>query len=458
MTIDDMPRTFDISADLATGPAISAVPDLTLAAPVLNTRMPAPSDVVREPKVHVGQADPSTGVICGTVVVDGQGHRTAQFGPALFTTDKGGLVSVEAQSGRFSYTPSVQAQQVARLSRQRHDTIDTFTVNVVDGSGRSHDMQVVVDIVAGNAPPTGAARVALPQETGVVLGRIQGAAWDGSKLTFSLANSSNPQDSTAESAYSAKGGLVQLDTGTGRFAFVPRISDAEIPGRDTDRFVVTAIDARGGTVDVTVEALAHLKIGVVTTSTAPGVQCGRLAISPGGPLSYSVGDAPSQGSVLVREDGSYVYTRNPNGAYPAAADDSFTIVGTDGFGRSITVAVVAVSPPPHALAVVASNRDPWKNSPIQSTVGASGRATGLATGDWTTSIANVNGDDISYTVHQPTPRGFVMMARTAPGKWAVHYESMSPKVGARHLGETFTVRYHAGGGDTTAFAEATYEF
>jgi VCBS repeat-containing protein len=557
VTIDDMPRTFDISAGRTISPAVTAVPDFTRDTRVINMGAAVPGTEAPEPIVRIGEPDRSTGVVCGSVTVVDQANGAAHFGPTQFTTTKGGLVTVGEHSGRFTYTPSVQAQQVARISPDTDAEVDTFTIYVADRYGHSNGIPVVVDILAGNAPPTGAANVGLPFETGVVVGRIEGAAWDGSKLTFSLVNSSNPADSTAESAYSEKGGLIQLETRTGRFVFIPQVSEAAIPGRDTDRFVVTAIDTHGGTADIAVVALAHLKIAVETTSTAPDRQCGRLLVSGSGPLSFSLGAAPTKGSVQVHENGTYAYLRTPDLGPGITADDSFTVLGTDSYGRSITVAKVAVSPPltntvPAActVAVMASALDgdgvqtttgmltaagavrfvpgalnsakggvvtigtdgtfsystagnpgighaaaalnapdmdkvdtftataqdqagsglpvvatvtllSWNNTPAQGTVGASGRMRGLPTGDWTTTVVDLDGDDITWTVHQAHPRGFVMIARTALGKWAVHYESMSPKTGGRHPGETFTVRYrdgHVKRDGTPAFVEATYEF
>ncbi|MGW0158624.1 VCBS domain-containing protein [Mycobacterium sp. NPDC003323] len=265
----------------------------------------------------------------------------------MFTTAKGGLVSVGAETGHFTYTPSVQARQLARASDQSADEFDTFAVVVTDLYGRSVPAGVTVQILAANVPPSGAANIGLPDANGVVLGRIEGAAWNGAKLRYTLVNSTNPDNSTDESAYSAKGGLVQLDPEAGRFVFIPTVSTAVIPGRDTDRFVVTAVDPQGGSVDITVRPLAHLRIDVETTATAPDVQQGRLSIATdgNGPLQYGVGRPPNKGSAQVSANGTYVYTRTPGLGHGITAEDSFTIIGTDDYGRSITVATVQVCPP-----------------------------------------------------------------------------------------------------------------
>lgn len=297
--------------------------------------------------VEVGNPHPVTGAIFGSVTAVNQGSGAPKFGPTLFTTAKGGLVSVGASTGHFTYTPSVQARQVARASVEDEHKVDTFTVTVSDLYGRSTAVEVRVGLLTAHVPPAGAARIRMPDVNGVVVGLIEGAAWDGAKLTYSMVNKFNPPDSTVESAYSEKGGLVQLDPDTGQFVFVPKVSTAVIPGLDTDRFVVTAMDAQGGSVDITVRPLAHLRIGTETTGTAPDVEYGRLSITndDGGPLQFSVGRPPKKGTVRVDAEGRYLYTRTPGLGHGITAEDSFTIIGTDDFGRSLTVATVQVCPP-----------------------------------------------------------------------------------------------------------------
>lgn len=561
MTIDDMPTgTYDLSKGGPRGPktgvGITAVPGIAPGARNRTARLRVRTDNAPWATAYVEDPDRPSGMVRGSVRVLDQGNG-ARFGPELFITAKGGRVWVDAKSGRFTYTPSLPARQAARLRASGADKVDDFTITVTDLHGRSTDTQITVDILEANVPPIGRANIDTPFDSGAVFGRVEGTSWDGADLTFSLANSSNPDDSTEESAYSRDGGLVQLDTGTGKFIFIPQLREAGGPDPDTDTFVVTATDAQGGSVNIAVVAPAHLKLDARTTGTAPDLQYGRLVVTDDGPLTFELGIAPVKGTVLVNPDGSYSYVRTPGLGQSGTAEDSFTIVGIDGYGRTVTVAKVPVSPPLSTTAPVAGsvrvtgsrldcagvqtttgmvtavgaarfvtntvasarggevriNADgtftystarnpaighdaavlnaraeakidsftviaedasgaglavvatvalhPWNNTPTQSTIGASGRMRGLPTGDWTTTVVDVDGDDITWTVHQPNPRGFVMMARTAHGKWAVHYESMSPRSGARHPRETFTVRYrdgHVKRDGTPAFVEATYEF
>lgn len=487
---------------------------------------------------EVGDPKRPTGTVTGAVISRNTGALS--YGPVLFTTDKGGLVSVGALSGRFSYTPSDQARLLAASSADLDDRVDTFSVTVTDLYGGATDVPVTVEILTAEVPPIGAPVLALPDANGVVTGHIQGAARDGGTLVYSLANSSNPAGSTDESAYSRKGGLVQLDPATGHFVFVPTISRATIPGLDTDTFTVTVTNTLGGSADVTVNPLAHLTIGVETVSTAPDVQCGRLAVSEDGPLSFRVGTGPRKGTVQVDRNGAYVYTRTPGLGHGITAADSFTIVGTDDYGRSITVAAVAVCPPlttvapvaatvvvfestvngmgdqttrgmiaapgaerftsgtvlstkgssayiaqdgtftyssaqnlgvGHAAAavdalaadkadtfsVLAEHADgrrtpvlvtvalhPYNNTPTHGTTGSSGRTRGLRTGDWTTSVVDVDGDDITYSITQRNPTGVVSVSRNRVGAFTVHYESTSVRAGTWYPSERFTITFYDG--------------
>lgn len=478
------------------------------------------------------------GTVAGAVISPNAGALS--YRPVLFTTAKGGLVSVGALSGRFSYTPSDQARVLAASSGDVGDRADTFTVTVTDLYGGATEVPVTVEILAAEVSPIGTPILRLPDANGVVCGHIRGSARDGGTLGYSLANASNPVGSTDESAYSRKGGLVQLDPATGRFVFIPSISQATIAGLDTDTFTVTVTNTLGGSADVTVNPLAHLKIDVETVSTAPDVQCGRLAVSADGPLSFGVGTGPRKGTVQVDRNGNYVYTRTPGLGHGITAADSFTITGTDGYGRSITVATVAVSPPlattapviatPHisesavdglgnqttrgriaaagvqrftsgtvrstkgsaakiaedgtftyssaqnlgvghaaaavdalaaekadtfsVLAVHADGRrapvlvtvplHPYNNTPTQGTTGGSGRVRGLKTGDWTTSVVDVDGDDITYRVTQHNPAGVVSVGRDRVGAFTVHYESTSPRAGTWYPAEAFTITFADG--------------
>ena len=125
-----------------------------------------------EPWVDLGDPDPQTGLVRGSVQIVEQGERAVHFGPEMSTTAKGGLIAVDPRTGRFTYTPSVSAREVSRTSAQYGDKVDTFTVDVVDAYGTRAQAHVVVDILAAHvlvADPASAGRasgtrVAKPSE------------------------------------------------------------------------------------------------------------------------------------------------------------------------------------------------------------------------------------------------------------------------------------------------------
>lgn len=557
ITIDDLPRIG--------GTDINAVPRLGADSRVLN------SVVVRANQaptttVTIGRPNGLTGAVSGSVTALDQGNGALRYGPELFSTVKGGLVSLGVSTGDFSYVPSDQARQRARTSADPADQTDTFVVTVADLYGRTTEAHVTVDILAAKVAPTAKAKVRPPDGNGMVSGQVKGVACDGGSLTYTLKNSSNYADSTEESAYSEKGGLVMLDQETGQFVFIPRMSSAAIPALDTDKFVVTAIDEHGGAVDVTVKPLAHLRLNVETTGTAPGIQSGRLSISTdgsNGPLRFRVGIPPRNGRVRVKNDGTYLYTRTPGLGRDIPAADRFTIVGSDHYGRSLTVATVKVCPPlsntlwtstahitesslnrvgvqtsrgqltahdvdgvplrytggqgatvtsamgctvtidaegpftystaqnagvchraaaVDALAadkvdtftvtvtnwlgrakavVVPVNLLPFNTAPMQVTVGGSGRSRSLRTGEWTTTVVDVDGDDFTYAVVQDNPSGTVSVRRDDQGAYVVTYTSTSAKSGLHYPSETFAIRFydgHTASDGSPAYVTAIYTF
>ncbi|MEN4479998.1 beta strand repeat-containing protein [Mycolicibacterium cosmeticum] len=297
--------------------------------------------------VQVGSPN-SLGIVTGKVTAgDPDDGDIISYGPITFTTGKGGLVTVGALTGTFSYAPSLTARHLAAsTTATADDKKDTFTITVSDGHGGTVDVPISVDILGANTDPAGLPSISLPDSNGVVRGSIIGTDLDGDSLSYSLANGSNPAGATTGSSYSVGGGIVQL-AADGTYTFIPKPSTAIIPGLDTDSFYVTITDGHGGTSTVKVTPLANLTIGTSTTSTAPNVENGKLNVSNGntGLLTYSLGTNAAKGTVVVNADGTYTYTRNPALGHNITAADTFTVLGTDANGRTITVATVSVSPP-----------------------------------------------------------------------------------------------------------------
>ncbi|MHA3022169.1 beta strand repeat-containing protein [Mycobacterium sp. BMJ-28] len=297
--------------------------------------------------VQVGQPN-SLGVVTGKVTAsDPDDGDIVSYGPITFTTGKGGLVTVGALTGSFSYAASLTARHLAAsTTATAQDKSDSFTVTVSDGHGGTVDVPIAVNILGSNIDPGGLPSVSLPDSNGIVRGNILGTDLDGDNLTYSLVNGSNPAGASTGSSYSVGGGIVQL-AADGSYTFIPKPSTAFIPGLDTDSFYVTISDGHGGSSTVKVTPLANLTIGTSTTSTGPGVENGKLNVSNAnaGLLNYSLGTGAAKGTVVVNADGTYTYTRNPALGHNITAADTFTIVGTDANGRSVTLATVNVAPP-----------------------------------------------------------------------------------------------------------------
>ncbi|KRD20350.1 hypothetical protein ASE48_00615 [Mycobacterium sp. Root265] len=121
-----------------------------------------------EPWVDLAGPDRQTGLVHGSVQIVEQGDRALRFGPERSTTAKGGLVTVHPRTGHFTYSPSVSAREVSRTSTNYGDTVDTFTVDVVDAYGTRAEAHVVVDILAENV--LGAVKPSVGVKTNTILG------------------------------------------------------------------------------------------------------------------------------------------------------------------------------------------------------------------------------------------------------------------------------------------------
>ncbi|MCB0923332.1 MAG: VCBS domain-containing protein [Mycobacterium sp.] len=120
----------------------------------------------------VGTNDPFTGVVTGTVTgTDPDGDPLTYSAPAW--TSKG-IVSIDAVSGQFTYTPTVGARQIAaQTGATPADKADSFTVTVTDGYGGSMAVPIAVAISPALPEPTVAftsASVSRPEgDSGVTL-------------------------------------------------------------------------------------------------------------------------------------------------------------------------------------------------------------------------------------------------------------------------------------------------
>ncbi|GAY18319.1 Ig-like domain-containing protein [Mycobacterium sp. shizuoka-1] len=204
-------------------------------------------------------------------------------------------------------------------------------------NGNETQKTVTVTVYYNQAIGTMTNTVTSTSGLGVVRGSISVPQNSDNPTTFALSGASGG------SAYTANGGIVKLNATTGAYTYIPnRASSAT-----TDSFQVVSTDAFGHTYTTSVSVPVSSVSPVATFNTRTGTVTGNLDIPTGsadtGLMTYSLGTAPNaaRGTVTVNADGTFVYTRSATaGSQPTT--DSFTILGTDSTGKTVTIAVVNV--------------------------------------------------------------------------------------------------------------------
>ncbi len=285
-----------------------------------------------------------------TVSIDAAAAFTDADGDGL-TFSATGLpagVSIDTSTGRISGTLSSDAATA-------NGGVYTITVTASDGHGGS--TPATFTLTAVNPAPVASDSQVTVAEDGVLGGTLTATDPDGDAMTFDTVSVSGPNH----------GGVVLHSDG--RYTYTPQ---ADFNGTDTFTWRVT--DAAGGTsvatVTVTVTAVndaPDASPSSLTTSTAEDTPLvGQLTLTDADGDAVSVLTtpvaAPAHGAVVLRADGSYTYTPDPdfNGT------DSFTVRLSDGNGglRDVVVAVsvTAVNDAPDAspasLAVSTSEDTP----------------------------------------------------------------------------------------------------
>jgi hypothetical protein len=238
------------------------------------------------------------------------------------TQPTNGTVTVNAD-GSFTYTPNAD-----------YNGADSFTYTITDGNGGTDTATVNINVLPANdAPTANDDQYSTDEDVPLVIAP-----------TGVLANDTDPDGDTltVTSFTQPTNGTVTVNA-DGSFTYTP---NANYNGADT--FTYTMSDGNGGTDTATVF------IGVNPVNDAPDAvddaystdEDVPLVIAPSGVLindSDVDGDAisvqshtqPTNGSVTVNADGSFVYT--PNANYNGA--DSFTYTITDGNGGTDTATV-----------------------------------------------------------------------------------------------------------------------
>uniref|UniRef100_UPI0026F14F0D beta strand repeat-containing protein n=1 Tax=Mycolicibacterium bacteremicum TaxID=564198 RepID=UPI0026F14F0D len=256
--------------------------------------------------------------------------------PAMYGTANGGTISFYSD-GTFTYSITKTNSYFHAAAANGATGLavnDTFSITVTDALGASSTIVVSVPVEKLNAGPSSTVSTnASSDALGVVRGTLNGSDDDDDTLTYSLIGL------TGGSAYTANGGIVTLAGNS--FTYIPTKS-----GSTTDTFQVTVSDGHGGTTTATVSVAQATPSPVTITNPANNVQNVTLNVpaADAGLLTFSIGAQGTKGTVVRNADGTYTYTRNAALGHSTTPNDSFTIIGTDASGKSVTIATVNVAP------------------------------------------------------------------------------------------------------------------
>ena len=319
------------------------------------------------------------------LLIGGEGSDTANFGGSFAN------YTVSSSGDELIVTDNVGADGVDRLSG-----IETISFSDISATFANGTFQPIV--VGENASLLEDGSVSFSSSTLLA----NDTDIDGGKLSVTGADG-------------AENGSVNFSDGTVTYTPNPNFSGA-------DSFTYTISDGQGGTATATValEVTAVNDAPVGQDSSAGGNEDAPIdgVVSAtdvdGDTLNYSVGSGPSNGSVTLNKNGSYVYT--PNSNYHGV--DAFTYVATDGKGGeatgtvTLTVAALNDAPLVGAVSVTLGEDDATSGNLIASDVdrdeltfalrSAASNGTAVVNGDGSytyTPNANYAGSDsFTYTV------------------------------------------------------------
>ncbi|WP_263857494.1 tandem-95 repeat protein, partial [Priestia megaterium] len=285
---------------------------------------------------------------------------------SLSGTPFNGTAVVNAD-GTFLYTPNLN-----------FIGLDSFTVEVRDSRGASAQSLVTISVIRVNQPPLVIDLSISTVQGQFVTGQIPAFDPEGDPLVYGL--SLAPLNGTA---------IINAD---GTFTYTPNPSFV-----GSDSFSVFARDALGnqgfGTITVEVQSqdLPISAEGLTLTTLANQPVSGSIAtVNPAGfPLSYAVAISPSNGTVVLNQDGALVYTPNPG----FTGEDVFSIVVRDSAGnQSIANAVVTVVVGDR-ISVVNSEITTLFNAPVSGQISAT----------------NLSGNQLFYTLTSNPINGSVLV-------------------------------------------------
>ncbi|MBX7450659.1 tandem-95 repeat protein [Mycolicibacterium sp. 3033] len=421
--------------------------------PVSVTVRIRPANARPDASSMVGRPDLTTGAVAGQVSATDPDDDALTFE----ATDpaKGSVVIDE--DGSFVYTPTADARDAVRGGRYS-DRFDRFSVTVDDGRGGTDTITVTVAIAASDnaAPVPGEVSAGSPNAfNGAVRGQVRATDPDGDRLTFS------------GSTITAKGFV--FVTSTGRFVYTPTSEARHAaaatgagPADTTDTFVVTVVDAYGGTavvpVTVTIAPLNSAPTRARATAGAPDAETGAVDVTvtardaDGDPLTYTPA-ANEKGSIVDNGEGSFTFTPTAAARQAAAAPDApesarfetLTFTVDDGHGGATTTTVrVAISP-----AVGPVNGNPTGGTFTAGQPDSDGTVTGQV------SATDPDDDPLSYSGPTTSAKGGTLVVNDDgtftydPADTARHAASALGASTADKQ-DTFTVTVSDGNGGTLA--------
>lgn len=420
--------------------------------PVSVTVRVSPANARPDASSVVGRPDMGTGAVQGEIRATDPDDDTLTFlagDPA-----KGSVVI--GDDGSFVYTPTEEARDAVRGGRYS-DRFDRFSVTVDDGHGGTDTITVTVAIAASDnaAPQPGEVSTGSPNVfNGAVRGQVAAADPDGDRLTFS-------GTTTTEKGF-------VLVTAAGRFVYTPtsearHAAATNAPAGDkTDTFVVTIVDAYGGTavvpVTVNIAPLNSAPTRARASAGAPDLETGAVEVTVTArdadrdALTYTPA-ASEKGTVVDNGGGSFTFTPTAAARQAAAAADApdsarfetLTFTVADGHGGTTTTTVrVTIAP-----ATTPANADPTGGSFTAGQPDSDGTVTGQV------SATDPDGDPLSYTGPVTSTKGGTVVVST-DGSYsydptdAARHAASALGAGAADKQDTFVVTVSDGNGGTLA--------
>lgn len=287
----------------------------------------------------------------------------------LTSTDvEGDAVTYSVGTAPTNGTVTIAGDVATYSPNANYNGGDSFTVVGNDGTDDSAPATITVTVTAVNDAPTATAIAQTTAEDTPADVTLLGADVDGDALTYTVSAATNGTVTVA--------GAVATYTPNADFAgadsFTYTVSDGTLSATETVTMTVTPTNDAPVVADGT----------ITTDEDTDGTATLTSTDADGDAVTYSVGTAPTNGTVTIAGD---VATYSPNANYNGG--DSFTVVGNDGTVDSapatITVTVTAVNDAPTAAAIAQTTAED-------------------TAADVTLLGADVDGDALAYSVSAPT--------------------------------------------------------